>query len=253
LRRGAAPGLPRDRPVTIETLFLDAGGVVVHPNWPRVAERLAAHGVAVGADALLAADLRAKRTLDLPENSRPPSDDVRVAQYFDAVRCEAGIPDSPGARRGFEELRRYHAAHNLWEWVPGDVRPALARLRATVPRLVMVSNANGTLHASMDRLGLAPYFDLLLDSAVERVEKPDPVIFQRALDRSGARPETTVHVGDLYYVDVAGARAAGLAAWLFDPGDLYGGFDCPRVRSLDELAERVEATRDGRGRAGTAP
>ena len=51
--------------------------------------------------------------------------------------------------------------------------------------------------------------DLILDSALEGIEKPDPRFFQLALDRSGAQAERTVHVGDLYHVDVTGARAAG--------------------------------------------
>ena len=41
-----------------------------------------------------------------------------------------------------------------------------------------------------------------------------------------------MHVGDLYHVDVAGARAAGLTPALLDVGDLYPECDCLRVRSL---------------------
>jgi putative hydrolase of the HAD superfamily len=103
----------------------------------------------------------------------------------------------------------------------------------------MVSNANGTLHAHMRRLGLAPYFELMLDSREEGIEKPDPMIFARALQRSGAEARSTLHVGDLYHVDVLGARAAGIEAWLLDAGDLYRDVDCRRIRSLEELAERL--------------
>jgi FMN phosphatase YigB (HAD superfamily) len=46
-----------------------------------------------------------------------------------------------------------------------------------------------------------------------------------------------VHVGDLYYVDVEGARAAGLRAVLLDPHDLYATFAVERVRSLGQLAD----------------
>jgi FMN phosphatase YigB (HAD superfamily) len=40
-------------------------------------------------------------------------------------------------------VRRYHGQANLWELVPDDVRPALARLKSRY-RIVVVSNANGT-------------------------------------------------------------------------------------------------------------
>lgn len=125
--------------------------------------------------------------------------------------------------------------------MPDDVVPVLERLRARGLRLVMVSNADGRLAAIMAGLGLAPRLDHLLDSHVEGLEKPDPRFFELALARSGARPASTVHVGDLYHVDVAGARAAGLRAALFDPAGLYDGADCPRLRSLDELARRLGA------------
>ena len=50
-----------------------------------------------------------------------------------------------------------------------------------------------------------------------------------------------MHVGDLYHVDVAGARASGLQAMLLDPLGLYEGYDVERVRTLDELAGRLGA------------
>jgi putative hydrolase of the HAD superfamily len=81
----------------------------------------------------------------------------------------------------------------------------------------------------------------VLDSADEGVEKPDPRFFEIALARSGARQETTIHVGDLYHVDVVGARRAGLRGVLLDEANLRPDADCPRVGSLDELAERIAA------------
>ena len=52
-----------------------------------------------------------------------------------------------------------------------------------------------------------------------------------------------MHVGDLYHVDVAGARAAGLTPALLDVGDLYPDCDCLRVRSLTELVTVLTAER----------
>jgi FMN phosphatase YigB (HAD superfamily) len=44
-----------------------------------------------------------------------------------------------------------------------------------------------------------------------------------------------MHVGDLYHVDVVGARSAGLQAVLLDPARLYADVDCSRIHSLAEL------------------
>ncbi len=119
--------------------------------------------------------------------------------------------------------------------MPAFVDPTLRALRDAGYRLVVLSNANGTLHRAFARLGLAPLVDMMFDSANEGVEKPDRRYFDLVLARTGARRETTVHVGDLYHVDVTGARAAGVAAVLVDEAGLHRDADCPRVRSIAEL------------------
>lgn len=219
----------------IQTVFLDAGGVLVNPNWSRVSETMGRHGVAVSATVLAAAEPRAKKRLDTGETIQATNDQQRGWTYFNLVLTEAGIPLSDATAAALAELHVYHQTYNLWETVPDEVRPALAALRARGFRLVVLSNANGTLHRAFDRLGLTSAFDVIFDSHDEGVEKPDPRFFRIALERSGATAETTMHVGDLYHVDVVGARAAGLTPALLDVADLYPDCDCLRVRSLTEL------------------
>jgi putative hydrolase of the HAD superfamily len=226
--------------LAVQTLFLDAGGVLVFPNWSRISDTLARHGVSIAASALATAEPRAKRTLDVDGTVQATNDHQRGWLYFNLVLTEAGVPITAATDAALQELHAYHAAENLWETVPDDVVPALVRLRAAGLRLVVVSNANGRLRHMFSRLGLADKVDVLFDSFEEGVEKPDPRLFEIALERSGGRRETTTHIGDLYYVDVVGARAAGLHAVLLDPVNLYADFTCPRVRSLAEFADTIE-------------
>jgi HAD superfamily hydrolase (TIGR01549 family) len=225
----------------IETVFLDAGGVLVNPNWERVSATLARHGVTVSAAALEAAEPHAKKHLDTGPAIQATNDTTRGWLYFNLVLERAGIALSEATDAALRELHEYHAKFNLWESVPEGVPEALDRLRAAGWRLVVVSNANGTLAAQLARLRLADKFDVLIDSAVEGVEKPDPLIFERALARCGGRAETTVHAGDFYHIDVVGARAAGLRAFLVDCANLYVGHDVTRVASLAALADHLLA------------
>lgn len=225
----------------IETVFLDAGGVLVHPNFDRVASVLGDHGVETTGAMLRSVEPRAKRDLEDPAFIRTSDDDSRGLVYFATVLRRAGIEIDDRVGAALTQLRGYHAAHNLWETVPPDLIEFLDLLSARGLRRVVVSNANGTLHAHFDRLGLTPWFDAVFDSHVEGVEKPDPRFFEIALERSGSRKETTVHVGDFYEIDVVGARRAGLQAILFDPADVNGDRDCVRVRTLSELAARLGA------------
>jgi putative hydrolase of the HAD superfamily len=227
----------------IDTLFLDAGGVLVFPNWTRVTATLARHGVAADAAALAAAEADVRRQIDVPQTISTTDDDQRGWLYFDLILERLGIARSEATIAATRELYEYHQEMNLWESTPDTVEARLQDFRRLGLRLVTVSNANGRLATVYDRLGLSKYFECLIDSFYEGVEKPDPRLFEIALSRSGARAERTLHVGDLYHVDVVGARAAGLSAVLLDAGDLYSGYDCPRVRSLEELVPMLECLR----------
>jgi putative hydrolase of the HAD superfamily len=225
----------------IETVFLDAGGVLVYPNWTRISDAFAARGVRVDPATLASAEPYAKRKLDVARTINATNDAGRGWLYFNLILERASVPVTPDVEAALAELYAYHEESNLWEYVPPAVLPALAALRARGLKITIVSNSNGKLRVLFDRLALAGCVDCMLDSHDEGVEKPDPRFFDLALERSGARRETTIHVGDLYHVDVVGARNAGLRGVLLDEAGLYPEVDCPRVRTLTELVERIEA------------
>jgi hypothetical protein len=74
--------------------------------------------------------------------------------------------------------------------------------------------------------------DAMIDSFHVGVEKPDPRIFELALETVGGLPEASVHVGDSVVYDVAGAAAAGIRAVHFDPWLSCATTDHGHVTSL---------------------
>jgi putative hydrolase of the HAD superfamily len=103
-------------------------------------------------------------------------------------------------------------------------RAALARsaelLRALRPhlRLGIISNFTGALANVCREEGLLPLLDVIIDSAVEGVSKPDPEIFRIALRRLGLAPGDCLMVGDSFDRDVVPAKRLGLrAVWLRGP------------------------------------
>ncbi len=221
----------------MKTLLFDAGGTLVFPNWWRISAALARHGVAVDPAALEKAEPRARRRLDEPSLIGRSTDAGRWSLFFEEILLECGIGDAPAP--AFAELKAYHDEQNLWEHVPDGVRQALHALKGR--RMAVVSNANGTVAAKLDRVGLAAHFEAIVDSHDHGVEKPDPRIFRIALERLGIAPGEAVYVGDFYHLDVVGARAAGIEAVLLDPLGLHADKDCPRVRTLAEFAASVSA------------
>ena len=227
----------------IQTVFLDAGGVLIHPNWQRVSETFARRGIDVAADALRAAEPAVKFAIDTAYSVASTVDADRGSALFNGVLDRAGAPSDSRRADGLAELYAYHMEHNLWEDIDPDARATLDRLRALGLTLAVVSNANGVVQRAFERAGLHDYFDAICDSQIEGVEKPDPRFFEIVLQRTGSRPERTLHVGDLYHVDVVGARRAGLRALLVDAHGLYEGFDVERISRLTELPDLVQAMR----------
>ena len=67
------------------------------------------------------------------------------------------------------------------------------------------------------------------------VPKPDPRIFEFALDLLGVRAHEAVMVGDSLEADVKGALGAGLHAILVDDG--FSGWDGPKINEFDEIID----------------
>ena len=114
-----------------------------------------------------------------------------------------------------------------------DAVPALEGLRSQGLKLICVSNWDCSLGEVLERCGLADHLDGAVSSAAAGARKPDPAIFEPALELAGCRPEEAVHVGDTPEEDVEAAEAAGIRVLLIDRD---GRGD---VASLEEVAGKL--------------
>ena len=130
----------------IETVFLDAGGVLCHPSWTRVAAALVRHGADVTPAALAAAEQKATRDIDDAHTIGRTDDRARGWLYFNLVLRDAGTDAA------LAELRDYHRLDNLWEHVEPDVAPALAALKERGLTLVVV-RCSGAVPSLLSALG----------------------------------------------------------------------------------------------------
>ena len=107
-------------------------------------------------------------------------------------------------------------------------------------RLAVVSNWSQRLPMVLEALELAPYFEVVLASAIEELEKPEPAIFTAALERLGLSAAECLHVGD-HPVNDGGAREVGIEFVRMDHAGRVdpSGADDPVVRGFEELDELV--------------
>lgn len=228
-------------------VLCDLGFTLMFWHGERIAEHAAAMGVTVDPERLIATErtLRAKLHSYGFGHTRDSAPKPAAAgpDFFKHMLELAGAKGSPAdlARAG-EHIWTQHLRKNVW-CRPGDgVIESLRSLHEAGIQLGIVSNSEGTIRALLTDLGLVDLFQTIVDSWVEGVTKPDPRIFQLALDRlGGMAPSEAVMVGDSYPADVLGARAAGIPAVLLDPWDFHPEADAPRFPTFAAFTDALLA------------
>jgi putative hydrolase of the HAD superfamily len=227
------------RPDTVETVLLDAGGVLLDLDYAYLARLLTARGVEASTDELSAHEAQARTEIE-----RRVREGGRVGEawrdYFRFILGRAGLPvgDHDAV---IDSLWEAHQRVGLWTVaIPGAVE-TVRELRERGYRVGVVSNAEGRVEHDLGAAGFDGMLETVVDSHVVGIEKPEPKIFEIALERLGSRAETTVFVGDVPSVDVAGARRAGIFPVLLDRHDLYPDADAPRLRRIHDLGDWLAA------------
>jgi len=216
----------------IRAMFFDAGNTLLRIDYAAIAAALAALGVSATAGALQRAEWRARVRLDAELFARGPvSTESRAtaARFLQLVLEGVGVTDESTVSAMTEWRARYNPPVGIFHLPDPSAPAALAAARAAGLVTGVISNSNGSIASLLASLGFLPSLDVVLDSGVVGVEKPDPRIFRMACASTGVQPHEAVFVGDLYSVDVLGARAAGLSAILLDPGGCWGERDCAAV------------------------
>ena len=233
-----------------EVLFLDVGDTLIraHPSWAGVYRQgLLESGIDVAEKDLERALLQETQAGGwwLDETPFEPSEEKSFATVmaFDAaVLARLGHPDLGEA--AFRRIEDAFARRSAWYVYP-DVSPALDSLTDAGIRLCVISNFVWGAPERIHDLELARHFEALIVSARVGFQKPNPGIFQRALEQMRVAPERAMHVGDSYRADVLGARRLGIGAALIargpnDPARLRDQYSDPDLVVLSDLNDLLD-------------
>jgi putative hydrolase of the HAD superfamily len=232
-----------------KAVLLDVGGIFHLPDHERIRAAFARAEFTVNVDVLDRAHYAGAARF--PVGADVETDwKFRWQEYLDAYITTCGVGhDDPALRDDVHKhLDSEFAVGDLWSHIiPGSV-DGLRALIATGVHVGIISNADGTVAerlAAQEVLQVGPGIGIevacVIDSGAVGVSKPDPRIFQIALDAIGVAASDSWYLGDMPGIDVVGARAAGLWPIVMDPFDLQAG-DYHRVRTLAEVAEMVSAS-----------
>jgi putative hydrolase of the HAD superfamily len=219
----------------VETVLLDAGGVLLDLDYAFLRRLLEAREVLTTIESLSESEAVARTTIDRRVREGGRSSEA-WRDYFRILLTRVGTPPE-FAEEVIDTLAEAHQRVGLWTVAIDGAVETVRALKEAGYRIGVVSNAEGRVERDLEGAGYAGLLETVVDSHVVGVEKPDPRIFHIALERLGVTAEAAVFVGDVPAVDVTGARAAGLQAILLDRHDLYAEAGVTRVTSIRELPD----------------
>lgn len=229
----------------VRAVIFDAGNTLIRMNYAAIAAHLTAYRPSISEAAVEDAELRARVRLDAHLGAGTSTETAGTKGLYLRYLLEGVGITGPAEIAAIERWRgSYNQPAGIWTVPDPEAAAALRQVRAAGVVAGVISNSNGTVRRIVEDAGLGEHLDFVIDSAVVGVEKPDPQIFQLALAEADAAPREAVYVGDLYSIDVLGARRAGLGAVLLDPRGYWGLRDCSRARGLADAA-RIALATDG--------
>jgi len=120
------------------------------------------------------------------------------------------------ARPRLEELMSFYGAEYVGNAIPMNrAREVVLELKKRYKTGLITNGKTAIQYGKIDRLGIRDDFDLILVSEEAGIKKPDPRIFELALERLRLQPEECVYVGDHPVNDMEGASQIGIGGiWM---------------------------------------
>jgi len=212
-------------------LIFDAGGVLVFPNFDRLAEIGNRVGIITSPEEIAMQHAKLFHGFDeyVAQHHKFPQ-----IQYFQNL-IERLTDSRKKILAAVEIILEVEKEQHLWATTELWISKTLQNLKSQGYPMAVISNSEGTVEQILVDLDLRQYFEGVIDSFIVGVEKPDPRIFEIALEQLNWTRTDTIYIGDIFYVDVLGANRAGLGAIHLDKMGLYNDWDGIHLQSIKEL------------------
>lgn len=133
----------------------------------------------------------------------------RLDCLFEMLSEAAGVSGGSSDLRNevMQNIRKVEFSKRILLNNAGNI---LESLKKKGLKLAIVSNNDGRVKEKCEELGVAGFFDLIVDSGNIGFIKPGAEIFDYTLSNLGLSRYEVIHVGDLYGADILGAMNAGI-------------------------------------------
>lgn len=108
--------------------------------------------------------------------------------------------------------KRIHCKEEAFEHMHIEIIPMLKTLKENGILIGLISNCFSEEAMVIKRSVLYPFFDAVCLSFDEGIQKPDPAIFERCIEKLGVKADECLYVGDGGSNELEAARALGMQA-----------------------------------------
>jgi putative hydrolase of the HAD superfamily len=227
----------------IKAVFFDYFNTLVYFDPPRekhYADTAAEFGIHISPEAVAAA-LPEADAWWRSENFRSTIKDREQESKFDAyrgygLRILRDAENTVSQEQALQMLARAFSVGFKFKNYD-DSLPALRSLKNRNMQMGVISNIGEQIDSYLDKSGFTDYFAYKITSFEAGCDKPQPQIFQLALQRAGVTAAEALFVGDQYDLDVLGARSAGITPILIDRDGADSEYDCIVIKDLSQVAD----------------
>jgi len=139
-------------------------------------------------------------------------DQARAARMIELF---ATFEKSVNANLALDISMQYRCEHQGNRALVTGARELLEALQHQTRMGIITNNSTAEQIEKLRALDIAHFFEVIVISEDVGVTKPNPKIFEIALERFGAQPHQAVMIGDSFTNDIEGAIGAGIAPlWL---------------------------------------
>lgn len=153
----------------------------------------------------------------------------RLKDTFDAIEFE--VSDDTINQLSEDYITYLTTFNHLFE----GTFDILRHLKQQYQLHIITNGFDEAQQKKMDNANISQYFTTITNSEIAGVKKPNPIIFNYALDMAKAKPHESIMIGDNIEADIFGALDVGFDAILFNYHKVQAEAHIKQVNSLLDL------------------
>lgn len=153
----------------------------------------------------------------------------RLKSVFDDMKY--AIPDSVIDKLAIDYITHLSSFNHLFP----NTRAVLEYLRPKYKLHIITNGFQEVQDKKLKNAHIHGFFDQIIDSEMAGVKKPDPIIFELALERAGTKPKTSLMIGDNLEADILGSLAVGYNVLHFNSNNEAKHDFCKIIHDLNEI------------------